>query len=367
MSILARYISKELLKTTLATTAIVLLIVGGGRLTYYLGQAVTGDISGQAALSIVLNIVPAYLSHILPMGVFIGLLVTLGRLSSEQELVVLEAAAISLFKLFLLVLIPVSLCAFLVLLLSTLVTPYTYKNAEEIILKEQRTSKFESIVPGRFHSRNQDQVIYADAINADQDELADVFVFYRDASNQPVAIKADSARQYFDETYQSKYLLLTDGSRVLLPEQSQAVQLIDYETMGVRYQANVADVNVITKFTIPTAQLFDTDNWVYKAQLYWRLSLPVMVLVTSLIGLALSRVKPRQGRFAKLIPALVLYLVYFYALVTFRNQLETGDTGALLPMVAVHGVFLLIGIYLLMSPRLKLVWSRYRRMSSAGV
>jgi lipopolysaccharide export system permease protein lptF len=66
----------------------------------------------------------------------------------------------------------------------------------------------------------------------------------------------------------------------------------------------------------------------------------------ALIAVPLSRVNPRQGRFAKILPALLLYLIYFLLQSSFKSAGAAGKLDAVIFMPLVNIGFLLLGIVL---------------------
>src|SRR5690606_25135594 len=84
----------------------------------------------------------------------------------------------------------------------------------------------------------------------------------------------------------------------------------------------------------------------YRAALQWRLSLPVLVMVVALMAVPLSRTNPRQGRFARILPAVLLYVIYLLALNAARGAVEEGAALGSLAMAGVHAVFLGIALVL---------------------
>jgi lipopolysaccharide export system permease protein len=50
----------------------------------------------------------------------------------------------------------------------------------------------------------------------------------------------------------------------------------------------------------------------------------MLVFVVTLLAVPLSRVNPRQGRFLKLLPAILLYMAYLTMLISVRGALEKG-------------------------------------------
>jgi lipopolysaccharide export system permease protein len=60
----------------------------------------------------------------------------------------------------------------------------------------------------------------------------------------------------------------------------------------------------------------------------------------------LSRVKPRQGRFARLLPGFVVFVLYYALLVINQNAILGGVWPAAAGMWPVHGLFLLAAVHL---------------------
>jgi lipopolysaccharide export system permease protein len=111
---------------------------------------------------------------------------------------------------------------------------------------------------------------------------------------------------------------------------------------------------------MPTSELLVREGLRYKAELHWRLALPVLVFVVTLIAVPLSRVNPRQGRFIKLLPAILLYMAYLSLLIAGRSALEKQQIPMALGLWWIHGLFLLIGLLLLYWEPLRLRLESWR-------
>ena len=146
LSLITRYINKEVLISALAVSMVLLLIISSSRFAYYLTKAVTGELDAQAVLIIIANLLPAYLSTLLPLGGFLGVLLTLGKLSVDNELTVLFANGVSQRQLVQVVLVPLSILAVLVAALSLWLAPETSRNVEEILYQQSHTTEFDSVV-----------------------------------------------------------------------------------------------------------------------------------------------------------------------------------------------------------------------------
>lgn len=99
--------------------------------------------------------------------------------------------------------------------------------------------------------------------------------------------------------------------------------------------------------SMSTAALWKSDSPRERANLHWRFSLPVLVLVVAILAVPLSRTNPRQGRYAKMIPAVLLYIIYLVALQGVRGAIEDGKIEHAWAIWLVHPPFLILGLLLL--------------------
>ena len=105
--------------------------------------------------------------------------------------------------------------------------------------------------------------------------------------------------------------------------------------------------------TLHTLELIGSDSVEHQAAFHWRMSVPFLVLVVSLLAVPLSKTNPRQGRFAKMFPAILAYVIYVVLLKAARGALEEGKMPIELGLWPVHCLFLLIGLGALSWPILK--------------
>ena len=365
MSLITRYINKEVLISAFAVSLVLLLIISSSRFAYYLSRAVTGELDAQAVLAIIVNLLPAYLSTLLPLGGFLGVLLTLGRLSVDSELTVLFANGVSQRQLVQVVLVPLSILAVLVATLSLWLAPETSRNVEEILYQQSHTTEFDNIVAGRFQGNIERQVIYAESLSDNRQQLLNVFVFNRPTvSSTPVLLKATSARQVFDETYQTRYLVLQKGSRTEGQPGQLDYTVTQFEELAVRLYTEELQINITRGFTLPTLMLISSDSPDHRAQLYWRMSLPLMTLIVSFVAIALGQVNPRKGRFVRLLPGILLYLVYLSVLTSLRDEMAKAVAHADLKIWLLHGFFLLLGLSLLFGPQWFRQWSREGKINA---
>ncbi len=363
-----RYISKEILISLSAVTGVLLLIIVSGRFIKYLSSVAAGELSADVLLVLMAYRIPGFLELILPLGLFLGVLLGCGRLYLESEMVVLSACGMSQRRLQWLVLGPATMVALIVAALSLFVTPWGADQVQQIFIQQDSRTEFDALSARRFQSTpDRQRVIYTQELTDERTRLQEVFIADRGGEGEdarPGLIVAESGSQYRDEGSGSRFLLLENGYRYEgVPGQAD-YRRVAFQQYGVRLPEPTVREKVARVETLPTGALLASDDPRLVAQWQWRVSLPILCIVVTLMAFPLSRANPRQGRYARLLPSIILYLAYLILLSAARSAVEKGQLPPLIGIWWVHGVFIAVAVFLhlLDSGRLRLsFWSGGRR------
>ncbi|MNF35106.1 lipopolysaccharide export system permease protein [Pseudomonas linyingensis] len=361
--IIFRYLSREVLVTLSAVSAVLLVIIMSGRFIKYLAQAAQGLLDPGVLLMIMGFRLPGFLQLILPLGLFLGILLAYGRLYLESEMSVLSAAGMSRQRLLAYSMAPAALVALLVGWLSLGLAPQGVARVEQVLNSQDALTEFDTLVPGRFQAlKSGSRVTYTERLTEDGQELGGVFIselrLSRDGDKQRgiSVLVAERGRQEIRPDG-SRYLILENGYRYDGKPGQADYRAIQYDRYGVLLPKPEVASEMNEREGIPTVELFGSDNPRLQAELQWRLSLPLLVFVVTVLAVPLSRVNPRQGRFLKLLPAILLYMAYLALLIAMRGQLDKGRLPAALGLWWVHGLFLAVGLLMLYWEPLRLKWA----------
>ncbi|SHK98342.1 LPS export ABC transporter permease LptF [Phytopseudomonas punonensis] len=351
--IVFRYLSREALVTLSAVSAVLLVVIMSGRFIKYLAQAAQGILDPSVLFLIMGFRLPGFLQLILPLGLFLGFLLAYGRLYLDSEMTVLSATGMSQQRLFLYSLAPAAVVALLVAWLSMGLAPQGVTQVARILNQQEALTEFDTLVPGRFQSmRNGSRVTYTRDLSEDRTELGGIFISDKrvsragDKDRGISVLVAESGRQEVQPDG-SRYLILENGYRYDGNPGQADYRVIQYDTYGVLLPKPSVAADISEREAIPTSQLIGSDDSRLQSELQWRLSLPLLVFIITLMAVPLSRVNPRQGRFLKLLPAILLYMTYLGLLVAARSALDKGRIPPYLGLWGVHLLFLLIGLALL--------------------
>ncbi|MBV2133827.1 LPS export ABC transporter permease LptF [Pseudomonas sp. MAP12] len=370
--IIFRYLAREVLVTFSAVSAVLLVIIMSGRFIKYLAQAAQGLLDPGVLFMIMGFRLPGFLQLILPLGLFLGILLAYGRLYLESEMTVLAAAGMSRQRLLAYTLAPAVLVALLVAWLSLSLAPQGVTQVERILYSQDALTEFDTLVPGRFQElKTGSRVTYTESLSEDGRELGGVFISELRLSrsgNKERGISvlvAEKGRQEIRPDG-SRYLILENGYRYDGKPGQADYRAIQYDRYGVLLPKPEVAGELNEREGVPTAQLLGSQNLRHQAELQWRLSLPLLVFVVTVLAVALARANPRQGRFLKLLPAILLYMIYLALLIAMRGQLDEGKLSAALGLWWVHALFLGIGLLLMYRESLWLKWMARRVAKEAA-
>lgn len=347
--IIFRYISRDLLVTGFAVSAILLVIFLSGKFGDYLDDAARGKLAVDVLFTIIAYRMPNLLELILPLGFYLAILLAYGRMYIESEMVVLSATGMSQWQLVRMTLAPAALVALIVAGFSFWLSPLGAELTQKTLAEQRNRSEFESLQEGRFQSIGQGKIMtYVEQVSNDNKLLKHVFVAQQDGQSNPSVVVAETGEQAYNADFGQRYLVLHKGYRYEGLPGTNEFKITEFAEWG-RYLPPTTSVAEFESEADAktTAQLLAATDLESKAALQWRISMPLMVLIASLLAVPLSKTNPRQGRYLKMLPAILIYIFYLAFLINARGALAEGDLPIWLGVWVVHIPFLLIALLML--------------------
>lgn len=347
MAVAARYINRELLLVLVSLTAVLLAVTVGGRFISYLQEAALGKYAAESILQILAYRLPGFLQLLLPFAWFLAVLLTLGRLHAEQEFEVLRGGGVGPTRL-LRWLAPAAIGVALVVgYLSLVLAPDSDRQLTEYLREQQDNAEFRLMTPGVFHTYYRGQrTTYADSVNEQDEVLLDVFLAELPPNAKPVTIRAQTGGQQTDPATGERYLVLVNGTRYVGEPGQSDYHEIAFARLTQRLEEGRrgTDVDIEAR---STRELLERTDPQALAELHFRLGLALVVLIGGVCGVGIARTKPRQGRFARVLPGLGLFVGYYAALVFGRDAIADAVVPAAVGLWPVHAAFLIAGVLLL--------------------
>lgn len=341
--IIRRYLVKQVVSTSLVVISLLTLIMMGGRLIKYFGVAAQGRLDASILFSIIGYRLPEFLTLILPLGLFIGLMLVFGRLYVDHEMAVLNGSGVSKHQLARL-LIPMTLVYMIAQsVLMLWMTPWGLRQFEELTTTQAVRTGFDLVRPKEFISSGP-YTIYAGDLSEDRKNLRDIFFYQRaEREGKPdVIILAKQATRVEVANDTANVVDLVQGRRYeIYPGQPRYTQA-EFQSYRLRLE-NDKDVKFESDdvAAVSTSKLWTKrDDPVVRSELGWRFFGPLTIIVALLLSIALSEVSPRQGRYFRLIPAIFIFASLIVLLIAIKTRISKGelDVWAYIAVILVYGI-----------------------------
>ena len=348
--IVYRYLSREILLTMLAVSSTLLLIIMSGRFVKYLAEAAAGKIAVDVLFAIMLYRLPGFLELVIPLGFLIAILLAYGRMHMDSEMVVLSACGMSQRQLLSITAVPAVVVALVVGAMSLWVSPWGAAQTEKLFAEQRSRSEFTMLRPGNFQRLNGQQVTYVESLSHDRLQLNHLFLAQVDQKGTTVAV-ACRGNQIIHPEYGQRYLQLHQGTRYQGRPGTAEYQVTEFDLLAQHLpEPEVSSAYDLEADGRDTLSLLADASPESRAALQWRLSMPILVLVVAFMAVPLSRTNPRQGRYLKMLPAILLYLLYVASLSSIRSAMEAGEFPVLPGLWAVHLLFAAIAWVVYVGP-----------------
>jgi lipopolysaccharide export system permease protein len=361
--ILGRYILREVITTWILVMGVLLVILLANQVAAVLERAAASQFPQGVVLELIYLGVLQYLNILMPVGLLLGIVLALGRLYHDSELAAALACGVRPATLYggvigLGIVLAGGLAA-----ITLLVAPSATAQALTIRNAAIRAGQFAPLQPGTFRAfGGGSAVVYAQKVDPDG-TLQNVFL----ERNQGAKVEVDVARSAVhtvspDGTTQA-IQLLNGESLEGVPGSSQ-FRIMHFTENFIPFRVPPAQSVLTDLDAKPTAALLASSDPKLQAELQWRLSMPLMCIVLTVLAVPLARLRPRQGRYARVWLAAVVWLIYSNLISAGQAWIAHGVIPAAVGLWWAHAALVLLALAVIFGPRL-LREARYRRQGAA--
>ncbi len=343
LTVLDRLIALDLLKTLLSVWSVIVVIIVSREFIRVLDKAIQGRVSSETLATLLALKTISIGVSLLPAALFMAVLMVLGKMYRDQEMSAIASAGggvLTLYRAVFLLVFPLSVAA---AALSLYTTPWAEATTAKIMHEGDESSDLRGIAAGKFSEYSLgDLVFYVENISNDN-IMHDVFVQHRQGGT-PSIITAESAR--LRDLPEGRYVVFKHGERV----QGVAGQLDFVIEKFDEYAVRVEEPDTAVFYTrtaIAAETLWESNAAVDSAELQRRWSIPLGMLLLSLLGVPLAQISPRGGAFGNILTGFVIYFCYGNVLRISQLWVTKEVIPAWLGGAGVNALLLLVGGVLL--------------------
>lgn len=339
LRILDRYIFREVAQTWAAVTLVLLFILLTNQFAQVLGDVAKDRLPKEAVFQVIALTGLQYLTIVLPIGMFLAIMLTLGRLYRDSEMPAMMACRVGpgrLYRPLLLLIVPLALG---VGWIAMDIGPKALTAVDRIGVAAQREADLASIEPGKFTAGREGTVVYAERVIG-PGSVENVFLQRRTETGGVEVVIAERGEQVESEDADTRYFVLHDGRRYEGMPGTTEFRVMEFVEHGIPYRLpNVSEPNERPR-AMSTLALMKSGSSDKIAELQWRIGIPLSTLILGILAVPLSRSQPRQGRYGRLAIGLLVFMIYFNLLSAGKAWVEQDAVPAVVGMWWVHAVML---------------------------
>ena len=329
-NILSKSLNIEVFRSSIGVLLVFFLLVVGSRVVGYFEQAAEGNIDPGIILSVIVLRFPDFITLLIPLSFFLGLLITIGRLNSEGEIHGYFSAGLSKLNLIKFLLPQAFIYFFITFVLSLYIAPYTKNLSKELLVIDSFEEQIDAIQSDEIVSLDNGGFLYVQT--ADEGLIKGVKFFQVDEDNSFIVISDELLTKEKDKTIE---LNLKNGFFYggLFSESSKIIS--NFNNFNFEIDKNMSQSNDLS-----LTKLFDYSSASDQATFQWNISIPITILILLLYGIYISSSKPREGKFSFMLPGMLIYVSYLSLLILSREFIS-DNPSSIFNLWFIHGLFVL--------------------------
>ena len=339
--IIVLYILKQVTKTIFFTFLILFGILFFNESIQFLEKASRGDLYPSLLIPVLFYSLPATLEVSIPISVFLGILISIFNLNKTNELSFIYQLGMGQKNLTLVTLIPVIFCSFFVFFNSFYFVPQSNENLSFLSDSQSFSDKFKLMGEGKINAfPDLGGIIFAK--EASDRGFKDVFANFNSENSDLIL----NSKEVLGSSQDEKLNKLTfERGNLVIPSQSGTIDL-EFEELFFLFnkKQKLAEKN-IEKMSL-SLLIQEDKNEDFYTEFLKRLSLSLMLIISSLLAIPLSLRMAKKGRFTMILSGLVIFLTY-YGLVQGQKALVLESSFSSFQVFSVlHFIFVAIWLLL---------------------
>ena len=349
---IAKYIRRNLVTLFFAIIFIIGLVVFGNQFVMMVQESVERGIPLQELMPLVSFKMIRDVSLILSLSLFLAIILTISQLYKNSEAVAMNSLGLS-DKHFIVFIQPLVLLSFVIIFFLTIyAVPWAMQQKNIMEEETKNASEFSFITEGEFEVFKQGKIVFYASESKPLDtiegqNMEEIFIYAFD-NEKPVILLASEAKKYIDSESKSIYLRLKDGVRYQGIPGNENINILNFDWYDLEIVSGELQESIVIYTKIEgksTLDLVKEGGRYANAELQWRLSQPITVLILSVIGVFLGKTSPRGGKGVNLLIGIIVFMLYYNGLLIAKSAIELGQMD---PIIGLWGVHLLMVLLLLL-------------------
>ena len=349
--IISKYLLRNLIAFFVAISFIIGLLVFGNQFVLTVQESVEHGIPVIELMPLISYNMLRDIPIILTLSLFLAIIISISQLYKNSEAVVMNSIGLGERDFIGFIQPMVILCFILIFYLTIFAVPWAKQQKSLAESQTANSSEFSFITEGKFESfKNGEIVFYAaesEIIDTDDEQNMEEVFIYSAGNGSPTIVLASEAKKYTDAQSKSVYLRLKNGIRYEGLPGDKNINILDFELYDLEIisgdiQKSIMNFSEIEEMT--SINLLSQKNLLAKAEMQWRFSQPISILLLSVFGVFLGKSSPRTGKGINLIIGIIIFMLYNNGLLVAKNSIESGQLS---PIIGMWGIHLCLFLFLI--------------------
>ena len=340
---IARYIRWNVIVLFFAIILVVGLIVFGNQFVLMAQESIERGIPIEELIPLINYNMIRDFPLILSLSLFLAIILAVTQLYKNSEAIVMNSLGLG-DKQFIIFLRPLVVVSFLILLfLTTSAVPWSKQQKYLIEEENESASEFSFIKEGEFEEFKDGEIVFYASKSSTPDSkteqyMEEIFISAKSNENSLIVL-ASEAIKFTDPETKHVYLRLRDGTRYQDVAGLDNINILHFDQYDLQIISGDIQNTIIAYTSIEganTLELFKGKGPKVNAELQWRLSPPISLLVLSALGVLLGKASPRSGRSVGMLIGIVIFMLYNNGLLIAKNSVERGELDQNVGLWGVH-------------------------------
>jgi lipopolysaccharide export system permease protein len=324
--IIDRYLIREIVKPFFVIWAVLTILITSYGAARFLSDAVNGLLPMGMLVRLVGFRTLIAFDVLIPISLYLAVVIALGRMQADCEFTAMVALGVKPARVAAVVAILSAGIALGVGGLSLFSRPWAYERSHELSDRAAASLNTRNMQAGAFYvDRGKNRTIFIGRRDVPGTPGRDVFVQLRLADGTRV-IEARSVEQTSSAPGASGPEIHLIGAHVYdIHSRGAAADLVmNVNDLTLRLPALQVRPPEYSSVAASTAHLTHSDSPADRSELEWRLSTAVTTVLLGILGVQLSRSRPREQQYARLGMAILIYAAYYLAYESVRTWVQSG-------------------------------------------
>ncbi len=358
MRIIHNYLLKEFFSAFLLALFVLTFVLVLGNIIYLVGLIVSKGVSMFIIAKLFLCMLPYSLQFILPIATMAGLLLSLGRLSSDNEIISIRASGMSIFKVILPFFILGIIFSLISILLNDQITPRAHLKIRQIMQDISTKNPTVALEPGIFINSFEKYIIFVYEI--DGNKFRNIRIYEPQGQDKPPRTIIAKRGEFITVPEKNilKLKLIEGTSDEINPNDPNNFYKINFNTyfmtLNFAKESSKDSINKKPK-DMNLRELWAQMNELRSQQIYddpvatefhKKIAISFSSLVFFLLGVPLGIISHRREKAANIALAFSIVGIYFILTLCVESLCKQGNLAPSSGMWLPNMIFSIIGLFL---------------------